>query len=1683
MTQYFVRFTDSANKVVTADTSGAGWFAVSEPSYEVSNVLNIGAVSTGVGAGKVEFLGLNLTLGASTLTEKIDAMLDAGKVFKTIELVGYDDSGAGLVKTSSVVFKTAAVGVDFIDITNGAHNLTFQYGGLIESTATINPATHLTEYVTAGWDRLKNAVDNDPAFDAHERKTDPFYSGPGGGAGFVPEAYPANRVFIQLRNLDGTPLSGLGTNWIEVDSASAAQLQALNLGSATGGAGAGKVEFDPLNIFLKSGSLAPLLDSALASGKAFQIELATYGDVGGGQDVLIDDYQFGLAGLSKSEFNGGSLSYAFEYGSERMAHNIYDMDGKFLATQLQGWDRVKNVSVTAPGGGSSSFDTQKAPAVLSDLTLAGPNLQAQTYYVRITDSKGASIKGDGGKTEWFEVSDVGYKLDQLLAIGTLSAGTGAGKVQFEDLHFTLGASALTQVIDHALKAGSTFTTIEIVGYGQNAKGPVKVSSTVFKTAGASGDSVDPLTGAHSFSFGYGGIVESVATFDNTGTPTGAVTAGWDRIKNIADNSVTFDATAHTGDPIAKGAPTSLVAPTNLGDHEVYLQIRNHDGSALAGLGDQWIKVDAAIFDDLQTLAIGVTPGSVGAGKVSFDALKLIFNPGTLSPVLDQAMAAGTPFQLELAVFRKSDTGSVLTDDFQFGLAGIKQHTFAEGQHTYSFAYGSERTLHNVFDATGAIGKPVIEGWDAVRNVSLTAPSGTDSSFDAQHAPKTTDALTEFTGGRGAMHYYVRFVGYDDKALTGDNGKAEWFEVSDPNYSGEQVLNLLAASSGVGAGKVTFNPLSFTLGSSVATDKLEQMLASGQPLKAIELVGYTFDNHTPVKVSETAFKLVGVKSGEVDVGSGAHKFSFEYGGLVESQATFDSFGQPNGAVTAGWDRIKNVADNSTTFDATETHGSDLFRNGKPVGTIGASDIGDHKVYLQIRNQDGSALHGLGAQWIAVDAALYSHLQDLNIGSSTVGVGAGKVTFEPMYLSFNPGALGPELSQALAQGKAFQIELAVYRTNPVDGSSALVDDYQFGLAGLSLHAVGGNSHFYEVGYGSTRVTHSVFDNGGTFVRTHVEGWDRVHNIALTQPSGSSSSFDDQHAPANGSTLSIFGLDPKVTIVSEDVSPGSSALFDGDTVTFTLNMSEAVFASGSYLQLSNGATAQFDPDQSSDTALVYTYTVATGDTAAPDLQATGLVGTIVSLAGHPLESGSFTAIDTGDAYIPNDPGGGNTPATIGGELSGQVAVGGAIDTVLGKLLVTDPDSGEAGIQALTLSGKFGDFAIDADGNWQYHLTNPAAAAAAKATGQPTTDSFNVLSIDGSASVDVVINAVVAAHPGALAFTGTANADTLYGAGDGDTLTGLGGNDFLYGLSGDDTLNGGPGNDLLNGSSGIDTASYADAGGSVKVSLGIKGPQDTGGGGIDTLVRIENLVGSAFADSLTGNTLVNHLFGGAGNDILNGGLGADIMEGGADSDSYRVDNAGDKVVEGLGGGIADAVRSSVTFTLSDNVENMALIGLNKIDGTGNALANQLFGNTLDNKLRGLGGKDRLDGDAGNDTLSGGADADILVGGAGKDAFVFDTAPIKGQQDRIMDFTLGEDKIQLSRSAFSAFAGHAFGQLTALDISFGTKATTETQHLIYNAAKGALYYDDDGSGSHAAILIGLLVGSPILAASDFALV
>ncbi len=119
-----------------------------------------------------------------------------------------------------------------------------------------------------------------------------------------------------------------------------------------------------------------------------------------------------------------------------------------------------------------------------------------------------------------------------------------------------------------------------------------------------------------------------------------------------------------------------------------------------------------------------------------------------------------------------------------------------------------------------------------------------------------------------------------------------------------------------------------------------------------------------------------------------------------------------------------------------------------------------------------------------------------------------------------------------------------------------------------------------------------------------------------------------------------------------------------------------------------------------------------------------------------------------------------------------------------------------------------------------------------------------------------------------------------------------------------------------------------------------------------------------LIGLTGDDALLGLGGNDLLNGGVGGDLMVGGLGDDTYLVDNVADIVTEdNLEGSGTDQVRASVSYTLTNYVENLTLVGSSTINGTGNTLANTLIGNNADNVLDGKAGGDAMFGGQGNDS------------------------------------------------------------------------------------------------------------------------
>jgi hypothetical protein len=360
------------------------------------------------------------------------------------------------------------------------------------------------------------------------------------------------------------------------------------------------------------------------------------------------------------------------------------------------------------------------------------------------------------------------------------------------------------------------------------------------------------------------------------------------------------------------------------------------------------------------------------------------------------------------------------------------------------------------------------------------------------------------------------------------------------------------------------------------------------------------------------------------------------------------------------------------------------------------------------------------------------------------------------------------------------------------------------------------------------------------------------------------------------------------------------------------------------------------------------------------------------------------------------------------------------------------------------------------------------------------------------------------AVVRTGTSVANRIAGGNFNDTLIGLAGNDRLFGLDGADILIGGDGADVLlggaggdfldpgaavgdyvDGEAGFDVASYLNAGFSA-INLTNQALNNYGAEG-DQIFNIEAfyLSNSAIGDNFVNDNTGRYIYGFAGNDAIIGGAGSDFVDGGAGADqiflqggfdyaSYNTAAAGVAVnllntSLNTGEAAGDSYAGVEAFILSESGDFF----------TGAAGQNFAFGYGGNDTLSaGANSSDWLIGGAGNDILYGGVFADLLAGDAGADLYNYRATNEGG--DSILNFETGVDAFYLLASAFGFAAGASLVAGQNFIAGASPLPTTAGPTFLYATGAGLLYFDADGSGAGASVLIAQIFGAPSLAAADF---
>ncbi|WP_336096900.1 calcium-binding protein [Roseovarius sp. CH_XMU1461] len=167
--------------------------------------------------------------------------------------------------------------------------------------------------------------------------------------------------------------------------------------------------------------------------------------------------------------------------------------------------------------------------------------------------------------------------------------------------------------------------------------------------------------------------------------------------------------------------------------------------------------------------------------------------------------------------------------------------------------------------------------------------------------------------------------------------------------------------------------------------------------------------------------------------------------------------------------------------------------------------------------------------------------------------------------------------------------------------------------------------------------------------------------------------------------------------------------------------------------------------------------------------------------------------------------------------------------------------------------------------------------------------------------------------------------------------------------------------------------------------------------------------------------------------------------------------------GGALSNLTALTTVTLGTEVQVIAAgqpgLTLATLDSAdiaapmiGTAAANSLTGSARQDLLWGGAGDDQLFGGAGDDVLMGGAGYDRMTGGAGADIFCLDDdLPV----DRVLDFNLGEDRIDISR-----WGVQSLDALTIISRSYGAELRYgDLAARLYDDGGAQLYSSDFSSG------------------------
>jgi VCBS repeat-containing protein len=675
------------------------WRVGSDRYFEV-NSLDFDIEGAGHAGKKSTWSPLTLTLDSNAALAPLLTKAATGQFFKDATLIGVRADGEPVISQLDLAFVFVT---KVEDVAGGRLTVDLDVGALTIQQFTVD---RFGDFHSPGsdfqWDRVLNLPQypDEVGFpDGPFTSIDPPSSITGAGVPIteMPSSPEPATYFMLIDGLNGGSTDPSHQGWFEISSLDFDLEKATSIGSATGGAGAGKPNFSSLNVTLPNeAALAGVMDLAATGAlvKGVRIE----GFTGGTTPAKVYELSLGdVAATKVLDGEGGGYSLSLDYG--KIA----------LVTKTETGTQARQFSYDIETNTSNTFNPSSL--VLNPGSSGGPVTPAQ-YFLALDGVKGDSL--DANHKGWFEIS--GFDLDLANPASIGPAGGGAGKPAFSPLTLTLSSNTALAPLLELAATGAHLNGATLVGVTAAGQQAYRLDLADVRATKVEDDAGAGLT----LSLGYGKIELETFTPNGTGSVVPEGQFGFDVAAN--EDGVALPSTLPSGSVAASPQPASY-----------FMLIDGVNGGSTDAQHKGWFEITGFDLDLAHATVLGG-----GTGPAAFAPLNVTLPHETrLADVMELAATGGHVRGVRIEGITG---GATPTKVYDLTLADVVVTKVADGEddgYSLSLDYGKVALVTNGIDANGHRTTNGEFGFDVASGTEI-APFTLNLNPNGNQAPDAVD---------------------------------------------------------------------------------------------------------------------------------------------------------------------------------------------------------------------------------------------------------------------------------------------------------------------------------------------------------------------------------------------------------------------------------------------------------------------------------------------------------------------------------------------------------------------------------------------------------------------------------------------------------------------------------------------------------------------------------------------------------------------------------------------------------------------------------------------------------------------------------------------------------------------------------------------------------------------------------